>query len=71
MEDASKYSQRPKLDGNKTEIYRVYYDKNHISFDIFLWMEEKAIMDLIDKKYQIFKAHQLKGFEYPITICKN
>jgi hypothetical protein len=71
VEDASKYSQRPKLDGNKTEIYRVYYDRNGISFELFLWMEEDAIRDLIDKKLQIFKAYPLEGFEYPITICKN
>ena len=71
MEDGSKYIERPKLDGNKTEIYRVYYDRSGISFELFLWIEEVAMIELIRKGYKISKAYAFEGFEYPIAIYKN
>ena len=71
MEDASKYIARPKLDSKLTEVYRVYYDKSGISFDLFLWIEEAALNNMIKKGHKLFKAYPLEGFEWPITICKN
>ena len=71
MEDAAKYIQRPKLDGNKTEIYRVYYDKSQISFDIFLWIETAAIFQSVNKGEKIFKAFPISKSPDPLLICKN
>ena len=70
MEDASKYIQRPKLDGNKTEVYRVYYDRSGISFEIFLWMEEATKNKYVAKGYKISKAYPSKSLG-PIVIHKN
>lgn len=71
MEDASKYNQRPKLDGDKTELFRIYYSKNQISFELFLWIEKTALEIAAKRKYKIFKAYYFPGFETPSMICKN
>jgi len=71
MEDASKYMQRPKLDGSKTEVYRVYYDKGQISFDLFLWLEETALDDMLNKGYTIFKAFPSQIMTDVHIVCKN
>lgn len=70
MEDQSKYLARPKLDGNKSELFRIYYNPNAISFDLFLWLEEKAVIDSIIEGLTTFKAFASPSLG-PITICKN
>jgi hypothetical protein len=70
MEDASKYSKRPKLDGNKTEVFRVYYDKNRISFELFIWLEYLVMEKYASMGYKISKAFPTKSLG-PIVIYKN
>lgn len=70
MEDASKYIRRPKLDGNKTELFRIYYNPREITFDLFLWMEYAVINHAIINGLTTFKAYSLKSLG-PIMICKN
>lgn len=69
-EDTSKYTQRPKLDGNKTEVFRVYYDKNSTTFDEFLLMEHFSLIHAAQKKWKIFHAFP-SIFMDPYIICKN
>ena len=70
MDDSSKYSQKPKLDGNKSEVFRVYYDKNRTTFDEFLITEHLAISRAAEMKWLIFKAFPSKFIE-AYMICKN
>jgi len=70
MEDSALYISRPKLDGNKTEVYRIYYDKNITSFDEFLLIEHFALVKASQKKWKIFHAFpslELGAF----MVCKN
>ena len=68
MEDQSKYSMRPKLDGNKSEIYRIYYNPREISFDLFLWLEEATMKDAFVTGCKQFKAYPILDI---IQVCKN
>ena len=68
MEDQSQYSKREKIDG-KTELFRVYYDPSQISFDLFLWIEQKVVIDSILAGLKTFKAYPSEiGI---LQICKN
>jgi len=70
MENASQYSMRPKLDGDKTEVFRVYYDKNSTSFNEFLIIEHFSIVEAARNKWKIFHAFP-SYFIDPYMICKN
>lgn len=73
VEDASKYISRPKIDGKDgklTEVYRVYYDRSCISFELFLWMEEATKSQYVAKGYKISKAYPTESLG-PIVIYKN
>jgi hypothetical protein len=69
-EDSSQYMVRPKIDENKTEVFRVYYDKNSTSFDEFLIIEHYAISQAAKEKWKIFKAYP-SVFIDPYMVCKN
>lgn len=69
-EDASKYAQWSKLDGNKTEVFRVYYDKNFTTFDEFLLIEHLSLIHAAQRKWKIFHAFP-SIFIDPFMICKN
>jgi hypothetical protein len=69
-EDSSKYGQHEKLDGNKTEVFRIYYDKNSIDFDQFMVIEHFALSLASKKKWKIFKAYP-SIFIDPYMVCKN
>lgn len=69
MEDQSKYSKRAKYKG-KTELFRVYYRPSEISLEIFLWIEQKAVIDAIADGLTVFKAFSSPSLG-PIMICKN
>lgn len=56
MEDQAKYLSRPKLDDNKTEIFRIYYNPSEISFDLFLWLGEAIMQDAFVSGCKMFKA---------------
>lgn len=71
MDNAAQYSERPKLDGDKTEMFRVYYDRSQISFELFLWLESAAQMDLIKSEYKIFKAYSFFADPPAAIVCKN
>ena len=69
MDDQAKYLTRPKFEG-KSEVFRVYYNQYLTSFDLFLWMEQYAIHQLITNKWYIFKAFPTNSID-TIMICKN
>lgn len=69
MEDQSQYSKRAKYDG-KTEVFRVYYDPRQITFNLFLWLEQKAVIEAILEGLTTFKAYSLKSIG-TISVCKN
>jgi len=67
MEDQFQYSEH-KLPG-MTEIFRVYYDRNLVSFDEFLYLEHVAICTVAMLQWKIFKAFPTQLG--PLMICKN
>ena len=69
MEDQSQYSKRAKYKG-KTEVFRIYYDPSLISFELFLWLEHKTVLEAIYAGLTTFHALPSK-FMGPITISKN
>lgn len=69
MEDSSKYHKNPGVKG-MTEIFRIYYDKNCISFDEFLYLEYLVILTATLAKWKIFKALPTTELG-PLMICKN
>ena len=70
MEDQAKYMMRPKLDDNKTELFRIYYNPSEISFDLMLWIEYVSINEAIIKGLQTFKAYSIQGLG-PFIVSKN
>lgn len=70
MEDSSKYSMRPKIEGDKSEVFRVYYDRNTTSFNEFLLMENFSLIPAAKMGWRIFKAYP-SFFIDPYLICKN
>jgi len=71
MEDQAKYLDRPKLDGNKTELWRVYYDSSRISFDLFLWLEEAVLQESLRSGFKPFKAYNIRCLKTITQVCKN
>jgi hypothetical protein len=69
MEDGSKYIKGPEIFG-MTEVYRVYYDKNRISLELFIWLEEVALRSNIGQKFKVFKAFPSESLDI-ILFCKN
>ena len=69
MENQFQYSEHPKLPGI-TEIFRIYYDQNLVSFDEFLYMEHVAICTAAMLKWKIFKSLPTPQMG-PLMICKN
>lgn len=69
MEDQFKYSEHKKLPG-MTEVFRVYYDKNMVSFDEFLYLEHLAIVTAALAQWKIFKAFPSESLG-PLMVCKN
>ena len=61
---------RPKLDGNKTEIFRIYYNPREISFDLFLWLGEALMRDAFITGCKMFKAYPSDNIG-TFIICKN
>lgn len=55
---------------NYSELFKIYYNPHKISFDIFLWMEQFAIHQLVANKWHIFKAYPTNSID-TIVICKN
>jgi hypothetical protein len=68
MEDQFQYSEHKKLPG-MTEVFRVYYDKNMVSFDEFLYLEHVAICTAAMLRWKIFTAFPTQIG--PLMICKN
>ena len=69
MEDQSEYSKRARYEG-KTEVFRVYYRPSEISLELFLWIEQKTVLEAIAQGLTTFKAFSSPSLG-PITICKN
>lgn len=69
MEDQFKYTEHSKLSG-MTEIFRIYYDQNLVSFDEFLYIEHVAICTAAMLKWKIFKALPTPQMG-SLMICKN
>lgn len=69
-ENSSEYGKRPKLDGDKTEIFRVYYDKNHTSFPEMIVIEGIALMVAGRNRWKIFKAFPSESID-TFLVCKN
>jgi hypothetical protein len=71
-ENSSDYSKRPKLQGNQTEMFRLYYDKNIISANDFIILEELSMARASNLGWKIFKV--LPSDIFPVDlliICKN
>jgi len=70
MEDQAKYMMRPKLDENKTELFRIYYKPREISFDLMLWLEDASMNEAIIKGWKTFKAYSSIDIG-TFIVCKN
>lgn len=71
MEDMSKYCHSENLYDGKSELFRVYYDKNSSFFEEFLLIELLAISEAYQNKWQIFKAFKSEIINDIIIISKN
>ena len=69
MEDQSKYSKVPRLQG-MTEIFTIYFDRNLVTFDEFLYLEHVAICTAAMLKWKIFTALPTPQIG-PLMIYKN
>jgi hypothetical protein len=69
MEDQFKHTEHKKLPG-MTEVFRVYYDRNRISFDEFLYLEHLAILTAAKAQWKIFQAVPVHEIG-PLMVCKN
>lgn len=69
MENQFQYSEYPKLPG-MTEVFRVYYNKNLVSFDEFLYIEHIAIYTAAMLRWKIFTAMPTPQMG-SLMVCKN
>ena len=69
MEDQSKFSEHKKLPG-LSEVFRLYYNRERISFDEFLYIEYLAISTASLAQWKIFTAFPILDLG-PLMICKN
>lgn len=70
MENFYSTSNNRQLPDGKSEIYRIYYDKNYSSFNNILLIETITIYHARLNNYKIFKALASNYIE-TYLICKN
>jgi hypothetical protein len=69
MGNQSKYSKVQDLTG-MTEVFTIIYDRNLVSFDEFLFLENIAIGTAVMLKWKVFTAFPVKELG-PLMVCKN
>jgi len=70
MEDQSLYSKNPDL-GKTPELFRIYYNPNQMTFNIFLWIEQYAMNQAKINQWKIFKALKSKTMNDTLMVCNN